>query len=147
MNKNKLLVALVAVAALASGPVAARDTKMMVSIDNAMLANDAKARLGDGVKFYFGKTPGNVGKRIGVGQTSKKTNSFGKSPEEACNWAFLSAMLALKADAESKGANAVVNIQSNYANVPFSSTSEFECHDGKMITGVALKGEYVRIGN
>lgn len=145
MNKKNLLAVAVVLAATVSVPAVARDDKLMMSIDGAMAANDAKARLGDDVKFYFGKAPGN-GKRIGVGQTSKKTNSFGKSPEEACNWAFLSAMLALKADAQAKGADAVVNIQSNYGNVPMSSTSEFECHDGKMITGVALKGEYVKLG-
>ncbi|MFC0250535.1 hypothetical protein [Massilia consociata] len=43
------------------------------------------------------------------------------------------------------GANAVVNIVSNYKNVENSSATEFECHDGAMMTGVALKGEFVRI--
>lgn len=145
MNKKNLLAVAVILAAAVSGQAVARDNKLMVSIDSAMTANDAKARLGDDVKFYFGKAP-NGGKRISSGQTSKKTNSFGKSPEQACHWAFLSAMLALKADAQAQGADAIVNIQSNYGNVPMSSTTEFECHDGTMMTGVALKGEYVKLG-
>lgn len=145
MNKKNLLAVAVVLAAVVSGPAIARDNKHLISIDSAMNANDAKARLGDEVKFYFGKAP-NGGKRIGVGQTSKKTNSFGKSAEQACNWAFLSAMLALKADAQAQGADAIVNIQSNYGNVPMSSATEYECHDGTMMTGVALKGEYVRFG-
>ncbi|MFC5460839.1 hypothetical protein [Massilia niabensis] len=40
---------------------------------------------------------------------------------------------------------AVVNIVSNYKNVEMSSDTEYECHDGAMMTGVALKGDFVTI--
>ncbi len=111
-----------------------------------MAANDAQSRLGGDIKFYFGKqaTP-KVLEQLGSDKTSQKTNSFGKSAETACNWAFLSAMLRLQERARELGANAVVNIVSNYKNVEHASASEFECHDGAMMTGVALKGEFVKL--
>ncbi len=144
---KKLTLTLAATAAIASAlPAQARDTKLMMPLDAAMADNDAQSRLGDDVKFYFGKqkTP-TVLKKLGTDQTSQKTTSFGKSAEKSCNWAFLSAMLRLKARAQELGANAVVNIVSNYKNIENSSETEFECHDGAMMTGVALKGDFVKI--
>ena len=118
----------------------------MLPLTGALADNDAQGRLGDSVKFYFGsqKTP-EVLTRLGTDQTSQKTNSVGKSAEKACNWAFLSGMLRLQARAKELGANAVINIVSNYKNVEMSSDTEYECHDGAMMTGVALKGDFVTI--
>ena len=143
MNKT---IAAMALAVAAAVPAQAADRINMIKIENAMAANGAKERLGDSVKFYFGdsKAPKVLESR-GPVKTSKKTNSFGKSPEESCNWVFLSAMLELQKAAEKAGANAIINIQSNYNNVPRSSTSEIECHDGALISGIALKGDMVRI--
>jgi uncharacterized protein YbjQ (UPF0145 family) len=145
MKKLILGVAMIAAAA-SSVPAQARDTKMMMPLAAAMSANDAQTRLGDTVKFYFGsqKTPA-IATRLGVDKTSQKTNSFGKSADTACNWAFLSAMLRLQARARELGADAVVNIVSNYKNEEMSSETEFECHDGAMMSGVALKGEFVKL--
>jgi uncharacterized protein YbjQ (UPF0145 family) len=146
MKKLVLTVAVSAAAIAATAPAQARDTKLMLPLAAAMADNDAQNRLGEDVKFYFGsqKTPA-VLQKLGSDQTSQKTNSFGKSAEKSCNWAFLSAMLRLQARAKELGANAVVNIVSNYKNVEMSSETEFECHDGALMTGVALKGDFVKI--
>ncbi len=141
-------IALVTTLNLASNDAHANDRKVMLPIVGGMAANDATARLGDSVKFYFGKqaTPA-IEQRFVSDKTSKKTNAFGKSDEKACNWVFLSAMLQLQARAKELGANAVVNIVSNYNNVEFSSETEFECHAGAIMAGVALKGDFVKIKN
>lgn len=145
---KKMISAVVVLGALlaAGAPAQARDTKLMMPIAAAMEANNAKARLGDTVQFYFGaqKTP-RVLSKITQDQTSQKTNSFGKTAETSCNWVFLSAMLSLQKRAAELGANAVVNIVSNYQNVENSSETEFECHDGAIMSGVALKGDFVKI--
>ena len=144
---RKLILSIALSAAVATSlPVQARDTKMMLPLAAAMSANDAQTRLGDTVKFYFGnqKTPA-IAQRLGVDKTSQKTNSFGKSADTACNWAFLSAMLRLQQRAKELGADAVVNIVSNYKNEEMSSETDFECHDGAMMSGVALKGEFVKL--
>lgn len=144
--KTCLIAAALGTSLLSTVPAFARDTKLMMPIEAAMADNNARGRLGDSVKFYFGNqaTP-KVLERLVIDQTSQKTNSFGKTPERSCNWAFLSAMLQLQKRALAVGANAVVNIVSNYGNVPMSSDTEFECHDGAIMSGVALKGEFVKI--
>lgn len=145
--KKALLTMILAGASLAATlPAAAENTVLMLPIAGAMAANDAQARLGDNIKFYFGdqKTP-KVLSKIGTDKTSQRTNGFGKGAEKSCNWVFLSAMLALKKKAEDMGANAVINIVSNFNNEEKSSQTEFECQDGAIMSGVALKGDFVKI--
>jgi uncharacterized protein YbjQ (UPF0145 family) len=141
------MLALVA-AAGTSGAVHASDRATMQTISGAMDANDAQGRLGTAVKFYFGMQhhPA-VLESLGTDKTSQKTNAFGKSDEKACNWAFLSAMLRLQKRAKDLGANAVINIVSNYNNVEKSSQTEYECHAGGIMAGVALKGDFVKISD
>lgn len=144
---KKILSTMAVLAVVASAlPAHAADKKVMVPIAEAMEANGAKERLGDSVKFYFGaqKTP-KVGEKRGADQTSQKTNAFGKTDQAVCHWAFLSAMLALQKSAQAAGADAVINITSNYKNIPYASETDFECHVGNIVGGVALKGEFVRL--
>jgi uncharacterized protein YbjQ (UPF0145 family) len=145
---NKLIMSALAacVAAAVAMPVQASDNKVMLPIAAAMAANDAQQKLGDSVKFYFGNQPTpKVLEKLGSDHTSLKTNAFRKANEVACNWVFLSDMLQLQKRARELGANAVINIVSNYDNVEMSSATEFECHVGAIMAGVAFKGEFVRI--
>ena len=83
--KKLIVVAVLAVAA--SGAMAA-DRKTMLPIAAAMAANDAQARLNNGVEFYFaGQPTPKVVQKMATDKTSQKTNSFGKSAEKSCNWA------------------------------------------------------------
>lgn len=128
-------------------PAQARDSKLLLPIEAGMESKSAGEKLDGSVKFYFGtqKHP-KVLAKLGTDSTSKKTNAFNKTDDTACNWAFLSAMVALEKRAYALGANAVVNIVSNYSNHQFSSNTEFECHAGGIMAGVALKGDFVKIG-
>lgn len=145
---KKMFAAAAAAAALISTvvPAQARDNKLLFPIAGAMAENDAKSRLGEDVQFFFGdQKPAGKMENLGSDKTSQKTNSVGKSPQTSCNWAFLSAMLQLKKRANALGADAIVNIQSNYNNQPLASATEYECHDGAIMTGVALKADFVRL--
>jgi uncharacterized protein YbjQ (UPF0145 family) len=126
----------------------ARDTKLMLPIAEAMEVKDAQEKLDGSVQFYFGgqKTP-KVITKLGSDVSNRKTNAFNKTDEVACKWAFLSAMVALEKKAVSLGANAVVNIRSYYKKDEFSSPTEFECHAGAVVAGVALKGDFVKIAD
>jgi uncharacterized protein YbjQ (UPF0145 family) len=124
----------------------AKDDALMMPISAALESAEAQEKLGDSVKFYFGsQSHPKVITKLGVDSTNKKTNGFNKGSDRACNLAFLSAMLQMKQRAEQLGANAVINIVSYYKKNEVTSTTEFECHDGGFITGVALKGEFVKI--
>jgi uncharacterized protein YbjQ (UPF0145 family) len=127
-------------------PAQARDSKYLLPIAAALEVQDAKNRLDGSVKFFFGnqETP-KVLAKLSTDVTNLKTNAVGKSDEKACNWVFLSAMIQLEKRAKQLGANAVVNIVSYYRKEFMSSPTEFECHAGAMIAGVALRGEFVKI--
>jgi hypothetical protein len=131
---------------VAAIPAQAADKKLMLPISDAMAANNAKERLGDSVKFYFaGEPTPKIIQHLGSDKVSLKTNAVGKSDEKSCNWVFLSDMLALQKRAIELGANAVVNIVNNYKNIENPSATEFECHVGTIMSGVAFKADFVKI--
>lgn len=122
----------------------ARETISSYSVSDALSGREDI--LGDNVKFYFGDQahPG-VAKGFGEVRTNRKTNAFNKTDKEACDWVFLSAMIALRDAAVNRGANAVINIKSNYKNNQTSSNDSFRCGAGGIIAGVALKGKIVKL--
>jgi len=111
-----------------------------------VLGNPEYAQRLEGVKFFFGKQPHPaIEKTIGEFQSNKKTNAVGKSDKQACEWAFLSALLSFHQRALSEGGNAVVNIRGYYKKQPFSSETEFQCGAGATMAGVTLKGTVVKL--
>lgn len=93
------------------------------------------------VKFYLAGTETDA-KILQKGIVSnKKTNGFGKSPELSCDWVLRSALISLQTAAKRQGANAVINIVSYYKAVTSSNNTTYECHKGKAIAGVTLKGD------
>ena len=146
MTRIVLCTSLIAGLLAIAWPSAARDTKYLLPIAVAMEVKDAKDKLDGSIKFFFGNQPTpQVITKLGTDVSNRKTNAFGKSDEKACNWAFLSAMVALEKRAQQLGANAVVNVVSYYKKDVMSSATEFECHAGALIAGVALKGDFVKI--
>ena len=123
----------------------ARDTLHEFSIQEALSIPEAEGKVDPSIKLYFQgqKHPG-VAKNFGLAKTNKKTNAFNKTDLFACQWTFLSAIIQLQRRARDLGANAVINIKSNYKNREFSSPSKFQCGAGAIIAGVALKGDVVK---
>lgn len=146
--KKIIFVVVGTAATLSIFPAQARDTKHLLPIAIALEQKEAKTRLDGSVKFFFGNqdTP-KVLTKLGTDVTNLKTNAVGKSDETACNWVFLSALIQLEKRAKQLGANAVINIVSYYRKEVMSSSTEFECHAGAVIAGVALKGDFVKIAD
>lgn len=126
-------------------PAQARDTELHLPFAEVLEMPQAKEKLDGSVRFYLAgqKTP-KILERLGSNFSNRKTNGVGKSDEEGCRWAALSALIALQEDAKSKGANAVVDIVSYYKKDEFKSDTEYECHAGAVIIGVTLKGTYAK---
>lgn len=123
----------------------ARDDKFMMPLKSILESKDFKDKVGSDIKFVFGDTAIPAGAAsLGEVKTNKKTNSVGKSDSAGCEWVFLGAMKAIAAKARSVGATSVVGLQSNYKNVPYSSTTDYECHVGTVVSGVALKGVMIK---
>lgn len=137
----KLFVA--AATLLISANALARDSLQQHPVADVLNDSEFSSQIA-GVTYYFGDTshPA-VTKEFGEYRTNKKTNAFNKSDKEACDWAFRSAILTLHQRALTLGANAVVNIRSNYKNNLTRSDTEFTCGAGKFVAGVALIGDFV----
>ncbi len=146
MKTSIKLVIFLAAALFATGGFA-RNTIASYSIKDALTSPQAQqANLGTAIKFYFGtESHGKVIKKIGQISTNNKTNAFLKSDLTACQWVFLSALKSLRAKAQKLGANAVINIKSNYQNNLTSSNTQFVCGAGATVAGVALVGTAVEI--
>ncbi|WP_420991773.1 excinuclease ATPase subunit [Cupriavidus sp. 30B13] len=141
-----ILAATAAAAMLLSTPAAARDTKYMLPFKDVLDMPEAQEKLDGSVKFFLaGQAKPKVLESKEEDVSNRKTNSFGKSDEEACRWAALSALIAFQDKARSLGANAVVNVVSYYKKVEVASPAEYECHAGAVVAGVALKGTYARV--
>lgn len=133
-------------ALFATLPAQARDTEYKLPIQDITNMADYQDKIGTEVRFFFGdqKAPA-IEQRLGEYTTNKKTNAFNKSDEEACRWVMLSALVSLKEKALQLGGNAVVGIKSYYKKDEFSSSTEYECHAGALMSGVALKGTVVKL--
>ena len=123
----------------------AREDIVGFPIEPALSSDQAKEKLGD-VALYFGdQAHPKVVQKIGEWSTSKKTNAFNKSDQQACDWAFLTALITMQTRALREGGNAIINIKSNYKHVETSSETEYKCGVGNIIAGVAIKGTVVKI--
>ena len=143
--KRHLLV-LVAALALAT-PAIARDSALHLPFDAVVAQGRASGQLDGSVSFHLegAKAPATQ-QSFGEASVNRKTNAVNKSDEEACQWVALGALVALQDAAKRRGANAVVGLRSNYKNRPYSSATQYECHAGGILAGVAFKGTYARVG-
>jgi hypothetical protein len=124
----------------------ARNTIHHYSIEEALSTGDAQSRVNSSIQLFFGdQNHPAVERELGTYSANKKTNAFNKSDREACEWAFLSAIITLQDRAIREGGNAVVNIRSYYYKNEFSSATEFECGAGNVVAGVTLMGDVVRL--
>ncbi|WP_254696549.1 heavy metal-binding domain-containing protein [Cobetia marina] len=147
LSRGRMLVSALVLGAaglLASTPAQARDTQHFLPIMPVMASTAASQRLGKDVAFFFGdKQPYERIEKRGWARVNPKTNATNKSDAAACRWVFLSALRELQEKAREYGANAVINIRSDYDNVPYSSSEKYECHAGNVVAGVALRGDLV----
>jgi uncharacterized protein YbjQ (UPF0145 family) len=142
MNKTKFL--LIVCAALTAMSAHARDTEYKLPIDAVLNGPDQDKFAG--VKFFFGKQKAPaVGQQLGEFVTNKKTGALGRTDEDACKRVMASALIQFAEKAKSLGGDAVVNLRSYYKKDEFSSETEYECHAGATVAGVALKGDVVKL--
>ena len=123
-----------------------RDTLQRFPIADALSYAAAQSKRDESIKLYWGsqKHPEPT-QRFTTAGTNKKTNFFNKTDKEGCEWAFLSALITMQERAKREGANAIVNLRSNYKGKPFESETEYECGAGNVTGGVALIGEFVKL--
>lgn len=141
------IVALVAMGCMTYASAKGRDDHLKLPIQGALEKGQSyKDTVGTDIKLFWGtqKTPA-IDRKMGEFTSNKKTNAANKSDQEACDLAFISAVIGLQQRARKEGGNAVVNIRSVYKNEDSDSPTEFICGAGKIIAGVALRGTVVKL--
>ncbi|PRH83218.1 excinuclease ATPase subunit [Arenimonas caeni] len=140
---NRLSILALAATLLLAAPAQARDSRLHLDFQEAVKSGLADGTLDGSVSFHLAgaRTPA-VSQRLGAAQSNRKTNALNKSDEEACRWVLMSVLVAMQDQARAKGANAVVDIVSNYKKKEFRSATQYECAAGNIMAGVALKGTY-----
>lgn len=130
--------------ALASAAVQAADRTVYMPFQPEVELAIEAGRIDRSVTFSLkGTAPaGEVVKADVV--TNKKTNAFAKGDWEACSWVMQSALIQLFEAAKAADATKVTNIVSFYKRNPYESTTQFECHAGAVIAGVALKADLAK---
>ena len=142
---NKLLICAL-LAATVAAPALARDDKISVTLQSVLDMPEAKAKLDPGVRFFLAGAPApKVVKKFGEDIGNAKTNAFNKTPEEACRWAALSALIKFRDRARRDGANAVIDIVSYNKHEATTSATDVECLDGTFVGGIALRGTYATV--
>lgn len=142
----KKTIALALLALIAATPAIARNSAVTVSLQSVLDMPEAKDKLGD-MRFYLagGKSP-KVVKKFGGDTSNASTNAFNKTPEEACRWNALSALIKLRERAMRYEANAVIDIVSVRDHVEFKNPTDIECSDGAFRGAITLRGTYAKVG-
>ena len=144
-HKLKAMMTVLVTSLLLSGVSHARDTTHFLNFNEVVQEALAAGRLDGSVKFYLDSQPRGAKLIRRNVTTSKKTNAFNKTDQAACSWALQSALIGLQTAAKNAGANAVVNLVSNYKHNVYKSREDYECHAGAIMAGVALKGDLARV--
>ncbi len=142
--KNKLIIS----SLLLSLSVAsvAKDSLVTFDFNAALQKGYAEGILDKNITFKLkGQPHKSIKKVFSDYKSNKKTRGAGRSNEDSCAWAMLSALKAFQDRAHSLGANAVVDIVSNYKNHEFISSKEYQCGAGFLMSGVALKAKVVNL--
>jgi len=145
MLRMKVAFTIVLCALFTASPAGARSTFHDLSVDAARNSERGKAKL-QKVPFYMaGQKHPAVAKDLGVFTANRRTNAFGKSDEAACEIAFLSAVIALQARAQSMGGDAIVDIESITKHNDLTSASKYRCAAGGVVANVVLTGRVVKL--
>jgi hypothetical protein len=124
-----------------SSPLLARDAVHHLDFKKVVAAATKDGQLDGSVRFYLkGQAHNEARQTFAAAVSNKKTNAFGKGEEEACEWALRSVLISFQEKAKSQGANAVVDLISYYKKRPWTNKSQYECHVGALMAGVAMQG-------
>ena len=122
----------------------AKDNVHFFPIDSALTQHSALVN--PNIQLYFATTlPPEVASDFGTFTSNKTTNARRKPPRQSCDWVFMSAIKSLQQRAVTERGNAVVNIHSYYNEIKMSDDDVYECHDGKNVSRVVLRGTVVKL--
>lgn len=126
------------------GNATAEDRVLKFPVKHALNSKLGKEKMLDDIRVYMvgQKHPG-VGRSYREYQSNKR--SSGMSDQDACDKAFLSAIIGLQQRADREGGNAVIDIFSVTNNKKLKSSDTYSCLRGRSMANVILRGTVVRL--
>ncbi len=122
--------------------VHAEDAWEYFSVQDALNSPIAQEKLEPRVKFFMkGQSHGKVSNITREYTANKRTRKFGRSTEEACQVAFISALMAFQDRAHRESCDTVIDLYSVTKDREFVSSDQFSCLVGGMVANVALRGK------
>jgi uncharacterized protein YbjQ (UPF0145 family) len=126
----------------------AEDQVKHYPVKHALGSKVGKTKLLKYVRIYMkGADHPGVERRNREYKTSKRSSGANHSPQEACDVAFVSALIALQERADREGGNAVIDIYSLTKNDRYQNTDKYVCTTGRAMANVVLKGTVATLGN
>lgn len=124
----------------------AADKVVHLPFEQVVAEAQKSGKLDGSVKFYLaGDAAGSKATVIKDVDVSRKTNAFGKKDDVSCDWVLQSVLIGLQDQAKAAGANAVVDIVSDYNGATYRDSEKYECHVGFLMSGVQLKGKLAKV--
>ena len=111
-----------------------------LSTAKAGASTDAAAK----IAVYFGAQPHpEVARRVGDASHSVRVARATDGAEVTCNKALAAALDKLRADAQNKGANAVINVTTRFHGTETGSATEYTCGVSPSAAAIAVTGDLV----
>lgn len=141
MQRRYLCALLAGVIGLSAASAQADDTSYTLPYRDVLAMPQAQERLDPAVRLFFGQQqfPQPTSWRHDY-FVDRSGNAFFSSAESACRNVALENLITLQERARAVGANAVVNIMSDYSRSPNPSSDSYQCHVGSLTANVSLKG-------
>lgn len=126
---------------LSAGNAQADDTGYTLPYRDVLAMPQAQTRLDPAVRLFFGQQqfPQPTSWRHDY-FVDRSGNALFTAAESACRNVALDNLVTLQERARAVGANAVVNIVSDYSRSPRQDNDSYQCHVGSFTANVSLKG-------
>lgn len=141
----KRLIAAVALVALATPTALARSEVLDFDVSAALASSHNAAMLTDVPVFMKGQPHPEVARVVGTWKSNRPSRSALTSDENACQRAFMSAIITLQQRAKLEGGDAVIDIYSVGRGTDLTSATQFRCVTGNIVASVGLSGTVVSL--
>jgi hypothetical protein len=120
----------------------AEDTWEYFSVQDALKSELAQEKLDSDISFYMkGQQHPPVSDVTPEYTSNKRSRKFGRSVEDACQTAFISALISFQQRAYKEDADTVIDLYSITKDKRFESADQYSCLVGSMVANVALRGK------
>ena len=131
---------------LSAGSAQADSAAYTLPYSGVLAMPQAQTRLDPAVRLFFGPqqfAPPTSWRHDYF--VDRSGNALFTSAESACRSVLLDNLVTLQDRARAVGANAVVNIVSDYSLSPRNDSDTYQCHVGNVTASVSLKGTMVTL--